>query len=122
NFASFSALSIKARRAPGYKTTGATNAQIRIAVCQGTNDQPAAKCRWIPVDASEWGDSIVISKDKFYTVGTVDSNDPAAWTVWNNSWNDIGRIIIEYGPEYMGADPYDLILDDFRPCNGTYLR
>ncbi|OGV47461.1 MAG: hypothetical protein A2X46_14155 [Lentisphaerae bacterium GWF2_57_35] len=122
NFSGFSAFSIKARRAPSYKTTGATNAQFRIAVCQGTNDQPAAKCRWIPVDASVWGDSIVIAKDKFYTVATVDDVNPANWAVWSNAWTDIGRIVIEYGPEYTGADPYDLLLDDFRPCNGTYLH
>jgi hypothetical protein len=122
NFSNYSGFSIKARRAVSYKTTGATNAQFRIAVCQGTNDQPAAKCRWIPVDASVWGDSIVISKDKFYTTATVDDNNPANWAVWSNSWTDIGRIVIEYGPEYVGADPYDLLLDDFRPCNGTYLH
>ncbi|HBA85679.1 MAG TPA: hypothetical protein DCZ95_16480 [Verrucomicrobia bacterium] len=122
NFSDWSAVALKARRADNYTATGTTNARIRLSVCAGTNTNPNAKTLWQNVDASAWEDYFVFPLDRFYTVGTVDDVNPAHWATWTDTWTDIGRILIEYGPAQEGADPHDLFLDDFRPCKGTYLH
>jgi hypothetical protein len=123
NFSTYQGFAIKARRADSYAATGNKSARFRLAVCQGTNDAPAAKTRWMPVNGSVWEDNMILPKSRFYTTATVDSGDPTVWTVWANTWTDIGRVIIEYGPSWEGSDPYDILLDDFRPVeNGIFLR
>jgi len=120
NFADYTGIAVKARRAPGYAGTGGTHGRIRMSVVTGSTE--TAKTRWYPVDGSEWEDHVIFSKDNFYTVETADTNDPAALVVWTNDWRAIDRVDIYYGPSTNGATPYDLILDDFRPCSGTYLH
>ncbi len=123
NFATRQGFAIKARRADNHAATGSKSARFRLSVCDGTNEVPAAKTRWVPVNASVWEDRIILPKTKFYTTATVDNADPATWTVWANGWTNIGRVVIEYGPSWEGFDPYDILLDDFRPVsNGTFLR
>ena len=122
SFTNYTGIALRARRAPLFASTGVTNARIRISVCVGTNTTPTAKYRWQPIDASAWEDYIIFSKDKFYTAATVDNTDPTTWVPWTDTWTNIGQITIEYGPQAGGADPYDLLLDDYRPCSGTYLH
>ncbi len=123
NFASRQGFAIKVRRAPNHTATGNRTARFRLSLCQGTNDAPAAKTRWLPVNGSVWEDYTLLPKNRFYTTATVDNTDPAAWTVWGGNWADIGRIVIEYGASWEGFDPYDIIVDDFRPINGgTFMR
>jgi hypothetical protein len=121
NFASWDGLAVKARRADSYTGTGDTAARIRLAIVTGESNE-VAKTRWQPVDGSLWEDYLVFSKDRFYTVDTVDTNDPSGLEVYTNGWNAIDRIYIYYGPDTNGLTPYDILLDDFRRCSGTYLH
>jgi hypothetical protein len=120
NFSAYNGIALKARRAPAYTGTGAEAARIRLSAVTGTVE--VAKTRWINVDGSRWEDSLVFPLDRFYTLDTCDTNDPAGLEVWSNSWEAIDRIYIYYGPAVNGALPYDILLDDFRPCWGTYLH
>jgi len=120
NFALYDGIAIKARRVPDYSASGDTDARIRIGIVTGTTE--TAKTRWFPVDGSYWEDYIIFSKDNFYTLDTADTNDPTALVEWTNSWTEIDRMYIYYGPGTNGVLPYDIILDDFRPCSGTYLH
>ena len=120
NFSAFDGLAIKARRVPGYASTGGADARIRLAVVTGTTE--VAKTRWYPVDAGQWEDYVVFSKDKFYTLDTADTNYVGGLVPWTNDWKGIDRIYIYYGPGTNGLTPYDIMVDDFRPCSGTYLH
>ena len=120
NFSAFSGLAIKARRAPGYAATGGTDARIRLSVVTGITE--VAKTRWFPVDAGQWEDYVVFSKEKFYTLDTADTNDVRGLVKWTNDWKGIDRVYIYYGPGTNGLTPYDIMVDDFRPCSGTYLH
>lgn len=120
NFSAFDGLAIKARRAPGYAATGGTHARIRIGIVTGETE--VAKTRWHPVDGSEWEDSVVFSKADFFTLATADSADPSALAVWSNDWRAVDRVYIYYGPATNGLTAYDVMLDDFRPCSGTFPR
>ena len=120
NFSAYSGLAIKARRAPGFTATGGTHARIRLSVVTGSTE--VAKTRWQPVDAGRWEDYVIFSKDRFYTVDTADTNDVRGLVAWSNDWKGIDRIYIYYGPGTNGATPYDIVVDDFRPCSGTYLH
>jgi hypothetical protein len=120
NFSAFDGLAIKARRAPGYAATGGAHARIRIGMVTGETE--VAKTRWYPVDGSEWEDSIVFSKNEFFTLATADSTNPLSLVVWSNDWSAIDRVYIYFGPSTNGLTPYKIMLDNFRPCAGTFPR
>jgi len=120
NFTAWSGLAIKGRRPPDYAASGATNARIRLSIV--TNTTEVAKTRWYPVDAGQWGDYIIFSKDNFFTLETADTNDPAALVTYTGAWDQVDRVYIYYGPKQNGATPFDIILDDFRPCTGNYVH
>jgi hypothetical protein len=121
NFSSWDGLAVKARRADSYTGTGGTDARIRLSIVTGESNE-VAKTRWQPVDSSMWEDYLVFDKDRFYTTATADTNDPAGLVVYTNGWNAVDRIYIYYGPGTNGLTPYDVLLDDFRACSGTYLH
>ncbi|NCC52983.1 MAG: hypothetical protein EOM20_17470 [Spartobacteria bacterium] len=121
NFSDCEALALKARRVDGYAATGGTDARIRLSIVTGESNE-VAKTRWQPVDSSAWEDYLLFSKDRFYTLETADTNDPSALVLYTNEWNAVDRIYIYYGPATNGLTPYDILLDDFRTCTGTYLH
>jgi hypothetical protein len=121
NFSDWNGLAIKARRAPAYTTTGDADARIRLSIVTGESNE-VAKTRWHPVDGSLWEDYLVFAKDRFYTIETADTNDPSGLVVYTNGWNAVDRVYIYYGPATNGVTPYDILLDDFRACSGTYLH
>ena len=49
-------------------------------------------------------------------------NDPAALVTYTGAWNQVDRVYIYYGPKQNGTTPFDVIVDDFRPCTGTYVH
>ncbi|OGV44507.1 MAG: hypothetical protein A2X46_01600 [Lentisphaerae bacterium GWF2_57_35] len=122
DFAECTGFSLCARRTPGFLSTGTIGARIRIAVFAGGSSAATAKTLWMPVDAGAWEDPILFSKDKFYATETFIDDDATTWAVWTGNWSDIGRVVIEYGPQTGGFDPYDVLLDNFRTCTGTYLH
>ena len=119
NFDLFSGFALKARRPPAFTNSGTAAARIRIAVA--TNEDPVARTRWLTVGASEWEDYLLFPKARFLTSDSVDNNDPAQWVVWTNTWRDIRRIIIEYGPSHESNAPYSTLIDDFRPYSDEYV-
>ena len=120
NFADWTGIAIKACRPSDYASSGGTNARIRLSIV--TNTTEVAKTRWYPVDSGTWGDRIIFSKDQFFTIATADTNDPAALVTYTGSWSQVDRVYIYYGPKQNGATPYDVLVDDFRPCTGTYIH
>ncbi|NCC51372.1 MAG: hypothetical protein EOM20_09175 [Spartobacteria bacterium] len=119
NFSHLDGFALKARMPENYSTNGDCMPRIRLAVA--TNEDPVARTRWYPVGAASWGDYILFPKEKFLTAASVDENDPVDWDVWDGDWSNISRIIIEYGPSVENVQPYDLLLDDFRPYADAYV-